>query len=308
MNANSPYRAAIVSAAVLAITLPGVAGAQPAPVGDGERVLTTVYGSPPTDLSEYPEGPELEGFISAREGNKVQITSYDGATSTVTVGEGTQIRRTSGLLGLARKTLTAESLLTGLPVEVDTVEWGSGLVAKKVRLKKADFKTAQMIQNGTSQRFNKNEAGIGENKLATERNAAAAEALRGRFGDIDQYNVKGTTNVYFDTGKANLSARARNELCSAAQQAEAQENALLLVVGYTDSTGSYELNQTLSEKRAGRVVNYLQQQCGWKPWRMLSPSGFADSDPTADNTTREGRAQNRRVAVNVLVSKSVDGM
>src|SRR3546814_1105533 len=47
---------------------------------------------------------------------------------------------------------------------------------------------------------------------------------------------------------------------------------LLLVVGYTDSVGSQEFNQTLSEKRAGSVVNYLQQACGWKPWRMLTPT------------------------------------
>ena len=80
------------------------------------------------------------------------------------------------------------------------------------------------------------------------------------------------------------------------------------MVGYTDSTGSYEINQELSEKRAGRVVNFLQQECGWAPWRMLSPTGMAASDPAADNNTADGKAQNRRVAVNILVSKSVDGM
>ena len=85
-------------------------------------------------------------------------------------------------------------------------------------------------------------------------------------------------------------------------------NALLLVVGYTDSTGSYEVNQALSERRAGRVVNYLQQQCGWKPYRMLTPTGMAESDPAASNDTASGKAQNRRVAVNILVSKSVDGL
>ncbi|MEO0589838.1 MAG: OmpA family protein, partial [Pseudomonadota bacterium] len=89
---------------------------------------------------------------------------------------------------------------------------------------------------------------------------------------------------------------------------EALDNALLLVVGYTDSTGSYEVNQRLSEQRAGRVVNYLQQQCGWKPYRMLTPTGMAAADPAADNESAYGKAQNRRVAVNVLVSKSVDGM
>ncbi|MFY7836515.1 MAG: OmpA family protein, partial [Novosphingobium sp.] len=128
-----------------------------------------------------------------------------------------------------------------------------------------------------------------------------------RMGDIDNYNVKATTNVYFDTGKAQLSPQARSELCQAASTAEGMDNALLLVVGYTDSVGPEDYNQTLSEKRAASVINYLQQQCRWKPYRMLTPTGMAESDPAADNYTEEGKAQNRRVAVNVLVSKAIDG-
>ena len=151
-----------------------------------------------------------------------------------------------------------------------------------------------MIHNGTAQGF--------------AEQTAATEALRGRMGDIDQYNVKGTTNVNFDTGKAVLSAQGKADLCATAQAAEAMDNALLLVVGYTDSTGSDELNQQLSEKRAGRVVNYIQQQCGWKPYRMLTPTGMAKADPLASNDTAEGKAQNRRVAVNILVSKGLDGL
>ena len=84
--------------------------------------------------------------------------------------------------------------------------------------------------------------------------------------------------------------------------------ALLLVVGYTDAVGDEDYNQELSEKRSGRVVNFLQQKCGWAPYRMLTPTGMSESDPAADNTTAEGRAQNRRVAVNILVSKAVDGI
>jgi outer membrane protein OmpA-like peptidoglycan-associated protein len=140
------------------------------------------------------------------------------------------------------------------------------------------------------------------------RNAAATEALRGRMGDIDQYNVKDTLNVTFDTGKAVLSEEAKNALCAAASSAETMDNALLLVVGYTDSTGTPEINQQLSEKRAGRVVNYLQQACGWKPYRMLTPTGMAEADPLAPNDTMQGKAMNRRVAVNVLVSKGLDGI
>ena len=76
----------------------------------------------------------------------------------------------------------------------------------------------------------------------------------------------------------------------------------------TSEIGSDEFNQTLSEKRASAVINYLQQACHWKPYRMLTPTGMAKADPAADNSTPEGRAQNRRVSVNVLVSKATDGM
>ncbi len=305
--------ASIGVVALLASAASVAAPPQPVQASAEEGVLVT--GSPPADLSGFPEGPDLEGFVSARAGNKVEVTQADGTATMVTIGEGTEIKASGGFLGLSRDELGLEQLLNGIPVKVETVQWGRGLVASEVKLKASDLKTAQMIQSGTAQKFAQQGAKIGENAEATERNAeatqrnaAAAEALRGRFGDIDKYNVLCTTNVYFDTGKYALSPVAQSELCEAATQAGEMDNALLLVVGYTDSTGSYEVNQRLSERRAGRVVNYLQQQCGWKPWRMLAPSGFADADPTADNSTREGRAQNRRVAVNVLVSKSVDGM
>src|SRR5690606_6190208 len=134
------------------------------------------------------------------------------------------------------------------------------------------------------------------------------EALRGRMGDIDQYNVKNTTNVNFDTGKAVLSDQAKNDLCATATAAEGVDNALLLVVGYTDSTGTPEFNQELSEKRAGRVVNGHQQACGWRPSRMPRPTGVSEAGPLAINDTSEGKAQNRRVSVNVLVSKGRDGL
>jgi outer membrane protein OmpA-like peptidoglycan-associated protein len=114
--------------------------------------------------------------------------------------------------------------------------------------------------------------------------------------------------VHFDTGKAVLSAQDKAALCNTANQAQATENALMLVVGYTDSTGGDDFNQELSEKRAARVINYLQQACGWKPYRMLTPTGMAKADPLASNDTPEGKAENRRVAVNILVSKSVDGL
>ncbi|WP_109355566.1 OmpA family protein [Sphingorhabdus sp. EL138] len=288
ISRNSRITFLLATAAIMA---PSSVSAQQQDLDD---VDITVTGLPPADLSGLPEGPEIEGFISARKADRMQVTSENGANTAIIVAEATEIKASKGFLGLGRSKLASDSLLNGLPVTVRTVEWGEGLVASQIRLRDKDLKTASMIRNGTAQGF--------------AEQTAATEALRGRVGDIDKYNIRGTTNVYFDTGKWRLSSQAEQELCDTAAQAEAMENALLLVVGYTDSVGSQEYNQVLSERRAGRVVNHIQQACGWKPYRMLTPTGMAEADPLADNSTREGKAQNRRVAVNIMVSKSVEGL
>ena len=298
MRVVSTRSGTLLLLALLAASAPGALSAQGQ---DQSSTEITVNGSPPADLSGLPDGPEIAGFISARGDQRMQVTAADGSSTAIGISSGTEISGSGGLLGLGHKGLTADALLEGLPVTVKTVRWDQGLVASRIRFKQSDFKTAAMVRNGTSRRF-------AEQGAAIEKNAAATEALRGRMGDIDQYNIKDTTNVYFDTGKWDLSARAQSDLCAAAGKADGMDNALLLVVGYTDSTGGQDYNQVLSERRAGRVVNYLQQACGWKPYRMLTPTGMAEADPMADNTTAQGKAQNRRVSVNILVSKAVDGV
>ena len=239
-----------------------------------------------------PKGPEIKGIISARSEDRLKITAADGTTTIVTVTDATRIRAGGGLFS-GKSTRGTEALLNGLPVTVKTLQSAeSGLIASQISFRNGDFKTATMIHNGTDQRFARNEA--------------ATEALRSRVSDIDKYNIKRTTNVYFDTGKWQLTPQAKAELCSTATEAGATDNSLMLVLGYTDDVGNEEYNQTLSEKRASSVINYLQQACRWAPYRVLTPAGMAESDPAADNTTAEGRAQNRRVSVNVLVSKAVD--
>jgi outer membrane protein OmpA-like peptidoglycan-associated protein len=260
----------------------------------GDPLEVTVTYPTPAERSEMSEGPKVEGIISGRSGAKVQVTAEDGTKSIVMIDDSTRITASKGLFGLNSDKIAATSLMNGLPVTIKTLRSGDALLASQIKLTGKDLKTAAMIHNGTDQRFNEQ--------------TAATEALRGRMGQIDQYNIKSTTNVNFDTGKAVLSAQAKSDLCNAATAAQGMDNALLLVVGYTDSTGSAELNQTLSEKRAGGVVNYLQQACHWKPYRMLTPTGMAQADPLADNSTEEGKAQNRRVEVNVLVSKGLDGL
>lgn len=285
--------AAAIALGLLCAAVPSTVHAQDDDAEGG--VLATVYGDRAT------EGPRVEGVIAGRSGDSFEVEMLDGTIATIRFDEGTKIKGGGGFLGVGGKKHGANALLTGLPVTVETVRWGRKLVASEVKFMGKQLEMAQMVRNGTHRQFSEHSSQI-------KKNAAMAEALKSRMADIDKYNIKGTTNVYFDSGKFALTPDAERNLCSAASEADAMDSALLLVVGYTDSTGSYEVNQALSEKRAGRVVNYLQQACGWKPWRMLSPTGMATADPAADNSTPEGKAQNRRVAVNILVSKSLEGM
>ncbi|MBO9712835.1 OmpA family protein [Sphingomonas sp.] len=279
--------------AALAVSAPVSASAQQTP--QDPSIVVTGERAPDGPMTP---GPQIKGVITARHGDRMKVATADGRSVIIAINDATQIRAGGGLFS-SRSKLAADSLLNGLPVTVKTLQpvgqpAGDDLVASQISFKSGDLRTATMIRTGTAQGF--------------EEQTAATESLRGRLGDIDKYNIKSTTNVHFDVGKADLSEQDKAQLCQTANSAEGTDNALILVVGYTDSTGSDDLNQALSEKRAGRVINYLQQKCGWKPYRMLTPTGMATADPMAPNDTDEGKAQNRRVAVNILVSKSVDGL
>jgi OmpA-OmpF porin, OOP family len=286
--------------ATLAVIAPGsLCAQQVAPdssdiVVTGQPEIAVPDANAAMPIAPASKGPEIKGIISARSGDRLQITTADGNRSIIGFNEATQIRSNGSFLGIGRGKLTDASLLNGLPVTVKTLQSGDALMASKITLRNGDLKTANMIHSGTAQGF--------------AEQTAATQALRGRMGDIDEYNIKSTTNVNFATGKAALTEQGKAELCATANAASGVKNALLLVAGHTDSTGSDDLNQKLSEKRASSVVNHLQQACGWKPYRMLTPAGLSKSDPVADNNSVVGKAQNRRVEVKILVSKGLDGL
>ncbi len=284
---NIPHQTGhLVLIALLAGTSSASVAAQEQENPDPNIVVT---GTALPEAAVMTKGPEIKGIIAARSQDRLKVTTADGTNTIIAFNDTTRIKG-----GGNRNKLAANALLNGLPVTVKTLQSGDGLVASQISFRGGDLKTANMIRTGTAQQF--------------DEQTAATEALRGRMGDIDKYNIKGTTNVYFDTGKAILSPQAKTELCSTATTADGTDNALMLVVGYTDSVGSDDYNQTLSEKRASSVINHLQQACRWKPYRMLTPTGMAESDPLASNETDEGKAQNRRVSVNILVSKGLDGL
>src|SRR6202162_315509 len=110
-------------------------------------------------------------------------------------------------------------------------------------------------------------------------------------------------DVLFAFGKFDLRPNAREALAKLSGIVIGHPGLKLSVEGYTDSIGSDEVNQTLSEKRAGAVRDYLVQQ-GVDPG-SIHATGFGECHPVASNDTNEGRQQNRRVEI--IISGEVIG-
>lgn len=103
------------------------------------------------------------------------------------------------------------------------------------------------------------------------------------------------SDVLFNTGSYILQPGAREKLAKISGILLAHPGLTLEIDGYTDSVGSDEFNQTLSEQRAGSVRDFLAQQ--GVPATSITAKGFGMAQPVASNDTPEGRQQNRRVEI-----------
>jgi len=104
-------------------------------------------------------------------------------------------------------------------------------------------------------------------------------------------------DVLFAFDSSELTAQARTTLTELLEQLKAADLVSIKIAGHTDSMGSDEYNQKLSERRAASVVDFLTSQ--GIAANKLSSEGYGESQPVADNATAEGRQQNRRVELHL---------
>jgi peptidoglycan-associated lipoprotein len=174
----------------------------------------------------------------------------------------------------------------------------------------------------TQERTRKNEAAIGDanqkiaqidQKAATanESAAAARTAADSAASKAAAVEVAAKRIVYevtisedqgnFTFGKAALPAEAKARIDEVARQLKATPNgAYIEVEGYTDNTGAKEYNEKLGLDRAESVKRYLYEE-HQIPLHRISVISYGSQKPVAPNTTKAGRAQNRRVVIKVLV-------
>ena len=106
--------------------------------------------------------------------------------------------------------------------------------------------------------------------------------------------------ILFQTGKYTLNPQARQDLSQFANSLKQNPLTDVQILGFTDNTGSFSINQRLSGERADAVLSYLVNS-GVSPTR-LSAKGIPMADYVASNETEAGRAQNRRVEIYITAS------
>jgi OmpA-OmpF porin, OOP family len=145
-----------------------------------------------------------------------------------------------------------------------------------------------------------------DNALAAAKAASAdVQATNDRISQIDNYEERKNITVNFKVNSAVLSDDAKASLDEIAQQAKTEKGYLIQVTGYASADGPEAKNRVLSERRAEAVRRYLAENHDIPLHRMINPFGFGELKPMAENDTREGRKQNRRVEVAILVNKGL---
>jgi OmpA-OmpF porin, OOP family len=140
---------------------------------------------------------------------------------------------------------------------------------------------------------------------ASKANSAEIQATNDRISQIDNYEASKNVAVNFKVNSAVLSAEAKAALDEIATQAKGEKGYLIQVTGYASADGGAVKNRALSERRAEAVIRYLAEKHDIPLHRMINPFGFGELKPVAENDTRDGRKQNRRVEVAILVSKGL---
>lgn len=138
-------------------------------------------------------------------------------------------------------------------------------------------------------------------RAQTQADSAATriDTLRRAVATIDDYHVIKEVTVQFGTDKSDLSDEAKTAIQGLASSSRGMKNNLLVIEGFTDSTGNAEHNYALSSRRATAVRQYLSSQYN-VPAYKIHVIGLGEDKPLASNRTRDGRAQNRRALVQLM--------
>ncbi len=284
------------------------------------------------------EKVNVKGLITTRTGETLTMKTAAGANLVVVLTDDTKVQQPKGI-GLRKKQMSVTVLIPGLKISVDGVgDAQSRVTAKTITFDQDDLQLAETIQAGltpTRHAVQANQQNIATNKqdiqtnqqnisanqvqtaankqeiTANQDNIAAnqqeIEAANKRFSELSEFETKANINVNFAVGKSVISASDKAALSALAHDAVNLTGYIIQVKGFADSSGNAAMNQQLSMDRAQAVIAYLIQDCNVPVRHVVAPGAMGTADPAATNESAQGRAENRRVEVKVLVNKGVAG-
>jgi OmpA-OmpF porin, OOP family len=259
---------------------------------------------------------KVRGLITGRTGETLTVKSDEGNV-TVVLTDDTKVQKPKGL-GLRKTQMSFTALIPGLKISVDGVRDEQGrVVANTITFSGDDLKTAETIQAGltpTQQAVGVNQQNIETNKvqIAANREKIASNEqeiadVSKRFSDLTEYDTKGEAAVYFKSGSKTISAKDKTALMDLAHNAVNLTGYIIQVKGYADSSGDAAMNQKLSMDRAQEVIAFLIQNCNVPVRHIIAPGAMGTANPAAPNETAQGRSENRRVEIKVLVNRGLAG-
>jgi outer membrane protein OmpA-like peptidoglycan-associated protein/uncharacterized protein YdeI (BOF family) len=294
--------------------------------------------SPSTQARTVTNGQKMKikGTVIKRDPDTFTVRDASGVDTTVLLTNTTSVR-SKGKFLRSGDNYAQTQILGGLNLEVEGHGDGSGqLIADKVRFGDTDMRVAQSINarvNPVEDRVGNNEQKIASveanaqrlsgqlDELAAVSNAArggakaaqdtadaavaGVNATNDRISALDDYTPQESVAVNFKVNSATLLPAAKTQLDELSNKAMAAKGFVIEVSGFTDATGGVNYNRQLSQRRADSVIRYLVENHQIPLRRIITPYGYGESNAVADNTTRDGRAQNRRVEVKILVSKGL---
>jgi outer membrane protein OmpA-like peptidoglycan-associated protein len=281
------------------------------PMAFGQASNTqTIQSTADHPIQSIPNGAKtkFKGVVIAREGDSFRIRDRNRTDYQVLITDRTSIKTHGGFLRSGKK-YPVTDILRGLIVEVEGRGDAQGqLQAEKIRFDESDMRAAITSDTRVTP-VEENQARMAGQM--DELYAVAAEArneataANERIDKLDEVEVQETVAVNFRVNSAVLSPEAKEKLDEFAAKTENAKAFTIEVSGHTDSTGSEAKNFRLSQQRAEAVVQYLAVNHKIPLRRIVTPMGYGKTEAVADNTTAEGRAQNRRVEVKMLLNRGM---
>lgn len=170
----------------------------------------------------------------------------------------------------------------------------------------AGISKAQSSADAAGQSAQGAQKAAGDAQLSADNAVHRADSLSGLVAGLDNYKPAGDVTVTFGFDKATLTADDKAQLDTFAGTLANAKSYLLEVTGGTDSVGNADYNYQLSQRRADAVVQYLAAKYSIPAHRFYL-IGIGKDKEVADNKTRDGRAKNRRVQVQLLSNQPANG-